>query len=125
MIRRPSISTRTDTLFPYTTLFRSAFFALQATPEHDESLFPGTLAMLDSLVHPEVFLGIATGKNRRGLLRVLERHGLAPRFHNLKTADDGPRKPHPPLLEVAMAEVGVDQTTKGRASCREKGCTYG
>src|SRR3546814_7390255 len=27
MIRRPPRSTRTDTLFPYTTLFRSAFFA--------------------------------------------------------------------------------------------------
>src|SRR3546814_19688281 len=26
MIRRPPISTRTDTLFPYTTLFRSAWF---------------------------------------------------------------------------------------------------
>src|SRR3546814_17746821 len=26
MIRRPPRSTRTDTLFPYTTLFRSAFF---------------------------------------------------------------------------------------------------
>src|SRR3546814_2953176 len=28
MIRRPPRSTRTDTLFPYTTLFRSARFAL-------------------------------------------------------------------------------------------------
>src|SRR3546814_7171697 len=28
MIRRPPRSTRTDTLFPYTTLFRSYFFAL-------------------------------------------------------------------------------------------------
>src|SRR3546814_16285125 len=27
MIRRPPISTRTDTLFPYTTLFRSQHFA--------------------------------------------------------------------------------------------------
>src|SRR3546814_10153337 len=27
MIRRPPRSTRTDTLFPYTTLFRSAIFA--------------------------------------------------------------------------------------------------
>src|SRR3546814_17474078 len=27
MIRRPPISTRTDTLFPYTTLFRSVLFA--------------------------------------------------------------------------------------------------
>src|SRR3546814_4377724 len=38
--------------------YRTAFFALQATPAHDESLFPGTLEMLDSLVHPEVFLGL-------------------------------------------------------------------
>src|SRR3546814_16039504 len=30
MIPRPPISTRTDTLFPYTTLFRSAGFVLQA-----------------------------------------------------------------------------------------------
>src|SRR3546814_4856959 len=29
MIRRPPISTRTDTLFPYTTLFRSTFRALR------------------------------------------------------------------------------------------------
>src|SRR3546814_12740954 len=28
MIRRPPRSTRTDTLFPYTTLFRSALFAV-------------------------------------------------------------------------------------------------
>src|SRR3546814_7424335 len=31
MRRRPPISTRTDTLFPYTTLFRSAFFVRHAT----------------------------------------------------------------------------------------------
>src|SRR3546814_11054054 len=30
MIRRPPISTRTDTLFPYTTLFRSPQFASSA-----------------------------------------------------------------------------------------------
>src|SRR3546814_3537184 len=29
MIRRPPISTRTDTLFPYTTLFRSQLHVLQ------------------------------------------------------------------------------------------------
>src|SRR3546814_11900008 len=33
MIRRPPRSTRTDTLFPYATLFRSlAFFAARCTP---------------------------------------------------------------------------------------------
>src|SRR3546814_396805 len=35
MIRRPPRSTRTDTLFPYTTLFRSgAWFAAQGRPGH-------------------------------------------------------------------------------------------
>src|SRR3546814_1405685 len=32
MIRRPPRSTRTDTLFPYTTLFRSAFVGVAAVP---------------------------------------------------------------------------------------------
>src|SRR3546814_15197069 len=31
MIRRPPRSTRTDTLFPYTTLFRSRFFGTPAS----------------------------------------------------------------------------------------------
>src|SRR3546814_21100243 len=32
MIRRPPRSTRTDTLFPYTTLFRSVAFLVQPVP---------------------------------------------------------------------------------------------
>src|SRR3546814_3938756 len=38
MIRRPPRSTRTDTLFPYTTLFRSAF---ASTAGGDGRLVPG------------------------------------------------------------------------------------
>lgn len=110
--------------------YRTAFFALQDSPGYDEPLFPGTLEMLDALAHPEIFLGIATGKNRRGLARVLARHGLAPRFHNMKTADDGPGKPHPHLLEAAMAEVGaepaqtvmVGDTTYDMEMARAAGC---
>src|SRR3546814_17641699 len=34
MIRRPPRSTRTDTLFPYTTLFRSLGFEGEANPAH-------------------------------------------------------------------------------------------
>src|SRR3546814_4839065 len=34
MIRRPPRSTRTDTLFPYTTLFRSLAFGGQLVPQH-------------------------------------------------------------------------------------------
>src|SRR3546814_14205920 len=40
MIRRPPRSTRTDTLFPYTTLFRSAFGnALDPGPDSGHVLF--------------------------------------------------------------------------------------
>src|SRR3546814_8052141 len=35
MIRRPPRSTRTDTLFPYTTLFRSPYAAVDAIAEGD------------------------------------------------------------------------------------------
>src|SRR3546814_2830922 len=38
MIRRPPISTRTDTLFPYSTLFRSDLDALVAAVERQEFL---------------------------------------------------------------------------------------
>src|SRR3546814_19522564 len=38
MIRRPPISTRTDTLFPYTTLFRSLETALDGLDRHDDDV---------------------------------------------------------------------------------------
>src|SRR3546814_6073306 len=41
MIRRPPRSTRTDTLFPYTTLFRSSRFAPPPELAHRRSLVPG------------------------------------------------------------------------------------
>src|SRR3546814_5732388 len=41
MIRRPPISTRTDTLFPYTTLFRSRLDHLIGTELHDRALAKG------------------------------------------------------------------------------------
>src|SRR3546814_10018797 len=45
MIRRPPRSTRTDTLFPYTTLFRSVRFLNQIAGEPDISRVP---VMIDS-----------------------------------------------------------------------------
>src|SRR3546814_3096817 len=41
MIRRPPRSTRTDTLFPYTTLFRSAPAQEQPVRAHAELVRPG------------------------------------------------------------------------------------
>src|SRR3546814_20050248 len=41
MIRRPPRSTRTDTLFPYTTLFRSFFRVIHGKRHFDEGAFNG------------------------------------------------------------------------------------
>ena len=87
--------------------YRDAFFDLRSRPDYNEPLFPGARAALEALNGPEVLLGIATGKARRGLIGSLERHDLSGHFVTLKTADDGPGKPHPAILESAMAEVGV------------------
>jgi phosphoglycolate phosphatase len=87
--------------------YRRAFYRLRSGPDYHEPLFPGVAETLAALDHGEVFLGIATGKNRRGLLASLERHGLGGHFATLQTADDGAGKPAPEILRRAMAEVGA------------------
>src|SRR3546814_7709602 len=61
MIRRPPRSTRTDTLFPYTTLFRSYFVPVQ----HQYILTVSTVlnADEDSLIHPILQLGQPCGRS--------------------------------------------------------------
>src|SRR3546814_17430659 len=54
MIRRPPITTRTDTLFPYTTLFRSN---AAAEPCNPSALVLESRAALDEEVRP--VLGVA------------------------------------------------------------------
>src|SRR3546814_15605715 len=44
MIRRPPRSTRTDTLFPYTTLFRSRAQARKGRRSHEDQSFAGVEA---------------------------------------------------------------------------------
>lgn len=87
--------------------YREAFFRLHTRPDFHEPIMPGVKKALEALEHPQVFLGIATGKGRRALATSLERHGLSRHFVTLKTADDGPGKPHPQILQDAMAEFGV------------------
>ena len=71
-------------------------------------LYPGALALLDALAErPEMLLGIATGKSRRGLAALLSAHELGPRFVTTQVADDHPSKPHPAMLSAALSETGV------------------
>jgi phosphoglycolate phosphatase len=87
--------------------YRGAFQALHARGDVHEPLFPGAREALARLDEPDVCLGIATGKGRRGLMTSLGRHGLSDYFATLQTADDGPGKPSPEILQRAMTEVGA------------------
>jgi phosphoglycolate phosphatase len=89
--------------------YRQAFWALRQSGRLHEPLFPGIREALARLARrPEMLLAIATGKNRRGLVHSLAHHGLSDHFYSLRTADDGPGKPHPAILQQAMAESGVE-----------------
>jgi phosphoglycolate phosphatase len=86
--------------------YRRRFAELRRGPHH-EPLFPGAVAALDALDAGGFLLGVATGKSLRGLTATLSRHGLERRFVTLQTADRAPGKPHPAMLERAIAEAGV------------------
>jgi len=87
--------------------YKQAFMARRARPDYDEPLFPGAREVLAALDHPQVCLGVATGKSRRGLDATLARHDLAGFFVTTQTADGGPGKPHPRMLRAAMRDVGA------------------
>ena len=83
--------------------YRHHYFARQ----HELTLFPGTLDMLQALKARGHVLGIATGKSRRRLdeaLRSVELQGL---FDATRTADETASKPHPLMLHELMAEAGA------------------
>ena len=71
-------------------------------------LFPGAIEALQALAaQDEMFLGIATGKSRRGLDHLFELHGFGPLFHTVQVADDHPSKPHPSMVLTCLDETGV------------------
>ncbi len=88
--------------------YRDVAHAKQDSDDLSEPLYPGCEQVLRDLHARGAVLGVATGKGRRGLIHTLENHGLSEIFTCLKTADDGPGKPHPQILEDAMAEVGAN-----------------
>src|SRR3546814_12132950 len=104
MIRRPPRSTLTDTLFPYTTLFRSPAFVVGRRRRHD----------VDHLVRiGEVAVAV--------LVRKAELHFSRRREHARKSGVIAQR-----VLVGAANAVGKARAAAqiGSTSCRERGCTY-
>lgn len=87
--------------------YRKIVFNLRTTVGLDEPLFDGIRALIEALAAPEIFLGVATGKNLRGLEHTLKTHGLRSHFHTLQTGDLCRSKPDPEMVLKAVAETGV------------------
>ena len=87
--------------------YRRAFFEMRTSGALQEPLYDGIAALLDALVAQGWLLAVATGKSDRGLNAVLAYHGLAAHFVSLQTADRHPSKPHPSMIEAALAETGA------------------
>lgn len=92
--------------------YKQVFFTMRTTGGlADEPLFDGVAEVLDTLDADGWLLGVATGKSDRGLRHILATHGLAARFVTLQTADRHPSKPHPSMIEAAIAEAGAAPET--------------
>jgi phosphoglycolate phosphatase len=91
--------------------YKRAFQSLRAGGGVEEPLFDGVAELIEALAADGWLLGIATGKSGRGLALCLEAHGLGDRFATLQTADLHPSKPHPSMIETAMAAAGAAPET--------------
>src|SRR3546814_12425704 len=127
MIRRPPRSTRTDTLFPYTTLFRSDLSAPSCTP---------SISCRASEEHAPVN-GTSTPPTRlrRSTSSCPEEPSPEPgrprRVGTKRPQSGTPQKKAPTKLRFAPIGPALLQDTKGfgrwqtgRASCREREWLY-
>jgi phosphoglycolate phosphatase len=87
--------------------YKRAFMSLRQAGQVDEPLFDGVIELLDALEEDGWLLAVATGKSDRGLKHCLERHDIHARFVSLQTADRHPSKPHPSMVEQAIADAGA------------------
>lgn len=99
------------TVVAVTQAYKEGFFELRQSGAVHEPLYDGLLETLEELEASGWLLGVATGKSDRGLRHVLETHGLSDRFVTLQTADRHPSKPHPAMVELAIAEAGATPET--------------
>lgn len=91
-----------------TASYRKAFSALREAGEVASPLFPGARETIMRLMRrPDLALGIATGKSRRGIAVMLEQYDLKGAFVTIQTADSSPSKPHPGMVLEAMRASGI------------------
>jgi phosphoglycolate phosphatase len=70
-------------------------------------LFDNASHLIRQLHQQDYFLGVATGKSRRGLDKVLASTQLGALFHATRCVDECHSKPHPDMIEQLMDYLGV------------------
>jgi len=91
--------------------YKTAFQRLRGKGLIEEPLYEGIADTLVALDEAGWLLGVATGKSDRGLSLCLSYHGITHKFVTLQTADRHPSKPHPAMVEAAMADAGSSAET--------------
>src|SRR3546814_15324323 len=119
MIRRPPRSTRTDTLFPYTTLFRSVDLDSESphilvnAPTNKGKSTVGRSLGVQSLSQGDLVVVLDRKMHSHQWAR-----DLAPVVHYADTT---------PSIGFALVNLGQELQRRnqiGRASCRERVCQY-
>jgi phosphoglycolate phosphatase len=88
--------------------YKNAFSDQRVRFRSSTPMYPGARETIESLyAQPDILLGIATGKSRRGVTHFLDRENLHGVFVTIQTADNAPSKPHPGMLHQAMAETSA------------------
>lgn len=100
-----------DTRVAADLAYREAFRAAREAGSLVEPLYDGIADLVGELGRDGWLLGVATGKSQRGLNHCLAMHGLSAHFVTLQTADHHPSKPHPSMIDTALAETGADRAT--------------
>src|SRR3546814_12105342 len=114
MIRRPPRSTRTDTLFPYTTLFRSLATGRTALSRADQMLREALRAADEAALALERL----NGKREQLESRLNE---ARTDFTSASAEHDAAKAGRSRLPDGNETEPRVEI---GRASCRERVCQY-
>ncbi len=115
--------------------YRHHFLHENPTPTE---LFDGAHELLLRLDAEGYLLGIATGKGRVGLDKVLDETGVGRFFQATRCADETFSKPHPEMLEQVMEHLGCtpqetlmigdteyDMQMANNAGCDAMGVSYG
>ncbi|MFT6072729.1 MAG: phosphoglycolate phosphatase [Dasania sp.] len=90
-----------------TQSYRDIFRQKRADNLMKDTLFDGTIEILDMLKASPHLSAIATGKSLRGLDAELDRHNIRDYFCAYQTSDTHPSKPHPAMLETVMMQAGA------------------